>query len=303
MKRNQFITELKTNISNNDFLVLRTLYTPVIGKDAVMLFSLFFDYYNLSKNNNSFFSFNDLALTLGLTEDELHIERKKLEAVGLIRTFEKADNVHFIIRINQPLEASQFRANQLLFKSAIAKIGELMFERIEFSTKTKQLAKDDYQEVSAKYQDIFAIEEQPETKITSTLEMVLPSVKSKEEAISGLTSAQFIFFLTGAKVSPSQLTIIQNIQNNGFSSKSVNLIIDYSYEVNDNIVGNHIKKIAEDLLTKDLRDSQSIEKELIAARNSKKATIVKSPIASLESNDEMSNANWDDLFKSLGGGL
>lgn len=301
MRRHQFTTELKSHLTDKDFLSLRTLYTPVIGKDAVMLYSLLFDYYNLSKDSNTFYEFNDLAITLGMTEDQLIIERKKLEAVGLIRTFEKADNVHNIIRINQPLAPAQFRNNSLLFKSAIAKIGELMFERIEFSTKTKELSKDDYSEVTTKYQDMFEIVETRVAEISNTLEMALPTVKSKEEAINGLTSTQFVFFLTGAKVSPSQLSNFQQIQNAGLSSKSLNLIIDYSFEINNKIVTNHIRKIAEDLLTKDLKDASSIEKELLAAKGSRQASFVSTKAVEPKLEETADIASWDDLFKSLGG--
>lgn len=299
MRRTQFMTELKANIGEMDFLTLRTLYTPVIGKDAVMLYSLLFDYYNLSKNNGSFYSFNDLAITLELSEEALIMERKKLEAVGLIRTFEKADNIHFIIRINQPLSPAQFRGNALLYKSAVAKLGELMFERIEFSTKVKELSKDDFAEVSVKYQDMFSMELPAVKSMESTMEMALPSIKSKEEAISGLTSAQFVYFLTGNKVSPSQLTTLQQIQNFGFSSKSINLIVDYSFEINDTIVSAHIRTIAKDLLSKDIKDAQSVQNELEAAKASRKSTIKAEKVAELES--AQINENWEDLFKNLGG--
>lgn len=299
MRRTEFTTELKNNLDEKDFLILRTLYTPVIGKDAVMLYSLLFDYYNLSKNNGSFYSFNDLAITLGLSEEDLILERRKLEAVGLVRTFEKADNIHFIIKLNQPLSASQFRNNVLLYKSAISKIGELMFERIEFSTKFKELAKDDFSEVSVKYQDMFSMEMPVENNISSTLEIALPSVKSKEEGISGLTAPQFVYYLTGNKVSPSQLTTIQQIQNNGFSSKSINLIIDYSFEINDSIVSAHIRTIANDMLKKDIKDAKEIENELNAARASRKTVIKAERVTELENAD--SNENWEDLFKNLGG--
>lgn len=299
MKRTQFVTELKSIIGEKDFLTLRTLYTPVIGKDAVMLYSLLFDYYNLSKTNTSFYSFNDLAITLGLSEEELFIERKKLEAVGLVRTFERADNVNYIIRLNQPLNPTQFRGNVLLYKAAVAKIGELMFERIEFSTKVKELSKDDYSEVTVKYQDMFAMELPVVNDIQSTMEVALPTVKSREEAINGLTSTQFVNFLTGVKVTPSQLATLQQIQNTGLSSKSVNLIIDYSFEINGSIVSAHVRKIAQDMLSKDLKDAASVEAELEAARAAKKTSIKTNSITSLE--ESASAENWDDLFKNLGG--
>lgn len=306
MKKLEFLTELKQDLQHIDFISLRSFYTAVIGNNAVSLYSLLYDYHFMNRGRESYIPFDDLAITLGVSESELINERKKLEAVGLIRTFEKADNYHIIILINKPLDAQSFRKNSLLYKSAVSKLGELIYERVEFSSKTKEYSKSEFAEVTTKYQDMFDFSEKT-SKTTSTLEIPVSTVKSKEDAINGLVPTQFVNYLTGERVSESQIATFQQIQNLGFSSKSVNLIIDYSYEVNGKIVANYIRTIANDLFEKNVKGAEGVKLELQNAISARKKP-VKVEVGGSESTsaklfDKEDNRTWDELFDSLGGGL
>ncbi len=92
----KFTVEKNTDIINNDLKTLRNLYTPIIGTNSTCLYELFLDYSNLNNQIITYFPIKDVESTLGLSSDEVKMARKKLEAVGLIRTYEKADNYHFI---------------------------------------------------------------------------------------------------------------------------------------------------------------------------------------------------------------
>lgn len=306
MNRVYFITEKKQEIMLQDLISLRSLYTPVIGKEAVFLYTLLNDYHFINRSSMEYIPFVDLATTMQTTESALLLERKKLEAVGLIRTYEKADNKHLIIKINKPLSPSMFRKNSLLYKEAVKKVGDLIIERVEFAIKENEFSKDEFKEVTTKFQDIFSLNIKED--ITNTLEMALPSNQTKEEAIAGLTFAQFVFFLTGQKISPSQLSVISAIQNLGLSNKSINLIIDYSFNKNNRIVANHIKAIAEDLVQKGITSSSKIYKELNFIKKSiqtEQEQVIAVQNASDGVQDSTANnrtvEEWEDLFNALGG--
>lgn len=306
MKRVYFITEKKQEILHDDFVSLRSLYTPVIGKEAVFLYTLLNDYHFINKRSMDYIPFADLAKTMGMTETALLVERKKLEAVGLIRTFEKADNEHFIIRLNKPLSPVMFRKNSLLYKEAVKKVGDLIIERVEFAIKEREYKKDEFKEVTTKFQDIFSL--QPKIDQSNTLEMALPANQTKEDAINGLTFAQFIFFITGKKISPSQLSVISAIQNLGLSDKSINIIVDYSFNKNGRVVSNHIKAIAEDLIQKGITSSATIFKELNfikeAVKQEQQDIIAKqNKLDGVEDSKahERTTEEWEDLFNALGG--
>ena len=307
MEKVYFVTEKNSEILHDDFLSLRSLYTPVIGKDAVFLFTLLNDYHYINKTNMHYMPLSDLGKIMNLDWKELLIARKKLEAVGLIRTFEKASNKHLILKINKPLNPTAFRNNSLLYKEAMRKIDDIIFERVEFAIKQRTLDKEDFKEVSVKFQDIFSLKPRVEQE-NNTLIMSVPSASTKEDAIKGLTFAQFIYYITGKKISPSQLSVLSNIQNSGLSNKSINIIVDYSFNKNGRIVTNHIKKIAEDLISKGVATADAIFNELNyvrenVAKEAKQTMELQQAVKKVvePSTDNATAADWEDMFESLGG--
>lgn len=132
MQKTKFITELKFDINRMDFTFLRLLYLPLIGPKAVMLFELLNDYNYLHRHHALYNDFEELTTILDCTHDELLLVRQKLEAVGLLRVFVKADEKHFIFAINKPLAPRAFKKNTLLYEATLAKKGQNAFEKAHF---------------------------------------------------------------------------------------------------------------------------------------------------------------------------
>ncbi|WKX02699.1 hypothetical protein [Candidatus Mycoplasma mahonii] len=294
----KFSTELKTNMDDNNLIILRNLYSPVIGIHAVSLYQLLIDYNNFSQNGISFFSFKDIQNTLGINEVEVVQARRKLEAVGLIRTYEKADNKHQIITINSPISVANFKKNKLLFNNCIKVIGDESFERVQYLMKNRILNKEEFYEVSVKFQDLFEIDDIEKKKQLITDEMISPTIESVSDAIIGLPPSQFAYFLTKRKSPHSLVANILHMQNIGLSESSINEIINYSFNVNGKIVANHILVIANDLFKKDKITHQEIKDELLAAIHSKITANSDEDKQITESSGEI--LEWDDLFDSLG---
>ncbi len=294
----KFVTEIKTKLTENDLLISRNIYQPIVGIGPISLYQLLIDYHKMFKQSSVFHFFNDIAKTLGLSMNELEQYRMKLEAVGLIRTFERADNIHGIIVVNPPLCLEKFRKNSLLFKQAVKKVGEEIIERITFATNEPSFNKDDYKEVSVKYQDLFDITVE---KQQTTLEIELPDYTNKDEAINALSHAQFAKYITSTRVSPTLLAIFQDLQKIGFSSKSLNLISDYSFAINGKIVANHVKTIADDLFSKSITGAAEVELELKNALKSKNSIETGTKQMTMSATETTEDAgNWDDIFNSLG---
>ena len=295
----KFAIEVNNTISPMDMSVLRNLYTPIIGIEATALYSSFIDYQTFSKNVASYFSFKDLQRSMGIKDIELHRSRTKLEAVGLIRSFEKADGVHMIIRVNKPLSIKDFKSNSLLFNECISVIGEEIFERFEYSIKHVAYNKDDFSEVSAKFQDLFDINAvKPKKQVMSnTLEIADASFDSVEEAIKGLPSTQFVHFLTKKRISNSLHSSISHLQNIGLKESSLNEIINYSFNVNGKIVSNHVLTIGSDLVSKNKTTHPEVKEELFVALNSRGSSIDEVETVPVSSGETL---EWDELFDSLG---
>lgn len=309
----QFIVENKNDIYPKHLVFLRIQYTPIIGSQAICLYQLLLDYSVISNNKLGFSSFFELSAILQISKNDLIQERKKLEAVGLIRVFEKADNKHFIIKINLPLAPNEFRQNSLLFKETISKIGELVFEKLSFAFKPDEYLKDEYLEITQKYQDLFKLKYKITNKENqNTHTIALPSAKNVDEAIKSLNAQQFLNYLTGKLISEFQLRTIQRLTALGFSSQSLNLIIHYSFQVNHSkIVANHINAIAMDMFQKNIISTSSLKLELENAIKSKKNifkledhTKTKRSSGNIVQGNGLDNSdskNIEDLFSPIGG--
>ncbi|MCK5807051.1 MAG: hypothetical protein KAG91_01495 [Mycoplasmataceae bacterium] len=305
MGKNMFITEMKNELNTSQRVCLRNIYTPILGTDAIMVYQLLIDYHAFNLGNPSYYLFKDISRTLRIEEPQLMTELVKLESLGLIRRFEKTDGIHFIITINAPLSPNELLKNKAIVGHAKKQIGELIFERIIFSLKDSTLDKSDFREVTKKYQDVFDLE----TPInqTNTLEMVVPKFNNIDEAIKSLSPAQFIKYISGSKVTPVQLQLIQKLQNSGFASNSINQITKYSYTKNNKIVSRHIEVIADDFVKKGILKANLVEQELNAALdNSKTVPIEHNGFETKPQKPKKvitNDLSWNDIFDSLGGEL
>lgn len=298
-----FIVEKRDSFTLKDGIYLRNLYQPLIGIHATMLYQMFLDYYYLNKVYKTYFNFKNLTLTLNITFHELQLAKQKLEAVGLIRTFLKNDKKHFLILLNRPLNVQKFIRNSLLYKSLINTVGEEVFEQITFALRKDAIDKNEFNEISAKFQDIFSVNKiNNQTQVTR--ELIFPKVNSQDEALKNLTSNQFVYYLTKSLPSPSLLKVINEIQQLGFVSYAINLIIEYSYEVNGKIVQNHIKKISRNLYSKELFGFESIKKDLSNAKKNKMRHKSENAIQQIETSSNVSSSNsaenWQFFLNSLG---
>ena len=104
-----YVVVNKTILHNEDRKIITSLYLPIIGTDAVMLyFTLWADLDN-SEILSSEFSHQKLVSSLRITINELQTSFDKLEAIGLIKAFIKEGNVNnYIYEIFSPVSASEF---------------------------------------------------------------------------------------------------------------------------------------------------------------------------------------------------
>lgn len=86
-----YVVVNKTILHNEDRKIITSLYLPIIGTDAVMLyFTLWADLDN-SEILSSEFSHQKLVSSLRITINELQTSFDKLEAIGLIKAFIKEE--------------------------------------------------------------------------------------------------------------------------------------------------------------------------------------------------------------------
>lgn len=291
-----FTTECKDDINSKDLMVVRNLYQPKIGQLATSVYLLLVDHNTINGTTPDWNNFSDLANTLGVSINDVTNALKTLGAAGLIRKWENKDAVKVVIRINKPQKPSHLK-DSLLSSIKSNKLSDLKYEKFQMFIENKVLVnKDEFQENTSRFQDVFELPK--DSYQPNTLELPEVEPKSTQEAISGLSTPAFIKFLTGVACSPSQLESINILRQYGFSSHSMNLLFNYSFDVNGKIVIAYINKIAQDLLEKNILGPKAIRLELINALNSKNKVSIASEKAELYEPEE--TQEWEDIIEEIG---
>lgn len=159
------------NLKENDYYVvyndyfredfskeLNLLYLPLIGSDAVKLYSFFFTKI-LNDNNmtNNLLHF-DIFDNMVFDKKKFIFIRKKLEALGLLETYltESDNKTFYVYKIKKPLSFSQFFSNQLLSTILENTIGDVSFNLIKEKYGVEKLNFKSFQNISAKFSDVYS---------------------------------------------------------------------------------------------------------------------------------------------------
>ena len=296
MQKTIVYIELKNEVTSEDLIVLRSMYQPIVGIKATSLYMSLLDMSFLSKGTiGSNYDTDCLIRVLGTSEIELLNARKSLEAVGLLRTFIRADDKAIIFTINKPLSPTTFLKNSFLTSQLKSRVSEIDIERVVFGLGGgRKLSKAEYREETVKYQDIFSIETKDQA---TTLEIKVPKTMNKDMAMKSLTSAQFYKFLTGKRVGESKTFLLTSLNQLGFSSASINAIISYTYEKNGKVVNKYVETIAEDLRKKGIKGFDDVITELQDAKDSIKRN--KKHKTDYEEVEDI-ETTWEETFSKLG---
>ena len=151
-----YVVVNKTILHNEDRKIITSLYLPIIGTDAVMLyFTLWADLDN-SEILSSEFSHQKLVSSLRITINELQTSFDKLEAIGLIKAFIKEGNVNnYIYEIFSPVSASEFLSHPILNIVLYSNVGKREYDNLVKSFKIPRLNTSNYKDITKSFNDVF----------------------------------------------------------------------------------------------------------------------------------------------------
>ena len=103
-----FVVVNRTILSEHDRKIISMLYQPIIGSIAVSLYYTLWADLDKTELLSNEYTHHHLMTSLRIKLDAIVIARKKLEAVGLLKTFVKKDNTNndFPINNNRPFVIS-----------------------------------------------------------------------------------------------------------------------------------------------------------------------------------------------------
>lgn len=151
-----YVVVNKTILHNEDRKIITSLYLPIIGTDAVMLyFTLWADLDN-SEIISGEFSHQKLVSSLRITINELQTSFDKLEAIGLIKAFIKEGNVNnYIYEIFSPVSASEFLSHPILNIVLYSNVGKREYDNLVKAFKIPRLNTSNYKDITKSFNDVF----------------------------------------------------------------------------------------------------------------------------------------------------
>ena len=147
----------KSILDNEDRTILTLLYQPIIGPIPIMLyFSLWADL-DKSELMSTELTHHHLATNMQISLPELQEARKKLEAIGLLKTFYKEENINiYIYQLYSPIKANDFFNHPILNIVLYNNTGKKEYERIKGYFKMPRINTSTYEDITASFTDVFS---------------------------------------------------------------------------------------------------------------------------------------------------
>lgn len=146
----------KTILHDEDRKIITSLYLPVIGIEAVMLYFTLWADLDSSQIVSKDFSHQKLVSNLRMTINEIETARYKLEAIGLIKSLVKKGNVNnYIYELYSPVSASEFLSHPILNVVLYSNIGKTEYDNLIKSFKLPRFNTSNYEDITKSFNDVF----------------------------------------------------------------------------------------------------------------------------------------------------
>ncbi len=151
-----FIVFNKTILHDEDRKILLMLYQPIIGYQAI---SLYFTLWN-NLDRREIFS-KECTHHLLMTNMQLRLSsiveaRERLEAVGLLKTYLKKQNINnFVYELFSPISPYDFLNNPVLATTLFNNVGKYEYEKILEYYQVPKINLKEYEEITCSFTDIF----------------------------------------------------------------------------------------------------------------------------------------------------
>ena len=239
----------KSILNDSDRKILNILYQPIVGGIAINLyFSLWADL-NRGEVVSSEYTHHHLMSYTKLSLDEIVNSRKKLEAIGLIKTHYKGGELNnYVYELYSPLSASEFFSNPILSFSLFSSVGKKEYDSIINYFRMSKINFEGFENISTKFSDIYRMTTKDIDDVT------VKDIKKKDKL--DIMVDDFVDF------SFIEASLSKSLGNNFLTDKLKKLINKLAY------LYNHDNMIMSNIILNSLNDKGEIsESEL--KKNSK----------------------------------
>ena len=146
----------RTVINSNDRKLITKLYQPIIGYTAVSLYFTFIDDLDKLEIMSDDLTHHHLMATMQLKLESIVKAREKLEAVGLLKTYLKKDNInHYVYLLFSPISANEFFNHPILNIVLYNNLGKTEYDKLINYYKIPRLNLKDYSDITSSFNEVF----------------------------------------------------------------------------------------------------------------------------------------------------
>ena len=147
----------KSIITEKDKKILTMLYQPIIGFIAVSLYLTLIDDLDKQEIMSEEITHHHLMATMQLKLEDILMAREKLEAVGLMKTYFKKDNINqFVYLLYSPISANDFFNHPILSVVLYNNLGKKEYERVLNYFKVPRISLKEFEDITCSFDEVFS---------------------------------------------------------------------------------------------------------------------------------------------------
>ena len=151
-----FVVVNRTILNEYDRKIISMLYQPIIGSIATSLYYTLWADLDKTELLSAEYTHHHLMTSLRIKMDSIITARKKLEAVGLLKTFVKKGNINnYVYEMFSPISAAEFLNHPILNIVLYNNVGKKEYESIVKYFKVPKLSLASYEEITSRFDDVF----------------------------------------------------------------------------------------------------------------------------------------------------
>lgn len=187
-----YIVINKSLLNENDRLILTMLYQPIIGSISLSLYFTLWSDLNKTEVMSNEYTHHHLINTMNLKLEDIVSARKKLEAIGLLKTLYKGGNANnYVYELYSPLSPVEFFSNPILSSSLLSSIGKKDYQNLINYYRHPRINTSEFENISSKFSDIFMMaseidEIDTDIKKKDKLEVIIDDIIDFDFVISSI---------------------------------------------------------------------------------------------------------------------
>lgn len=151
-----FVVVNRTILNESDRKIISMLYQPIIGSMAVSLYYTLWADLDKTELLSAEYTHHHLMTSLRIKMDSIVTARKKLEAVGLLKTFVKKGNVNnYVYEMFSPISANEFFNHPILNIVLYNNVGKKEYESLLKYFKVPRINLSAYEELTSTFDSVF----------------------------------------------------------------------------------------------------------------------------------------------------